>query len=124
MADINSPREFLTELLGLTDQLEADRTALIECGERKKSLENAFASMKNSIEKEKNKTISDRRSDIETGFDKQLKALSRRQMHSKMLLRHMQAPTSFRRYLKAVFITGSSVRAYSDIWFTLPYSCS
>lgn len=76
MADINSPKEFLTELLGITDQLEADRTALIECGERKKSLENAFASMKNSIEKEKNKTISDRRYDIETGFDKQLKAVN------------------------------------------------
>ena len=76
MADVNSPKEFLNELTGLIDQLDADRAELAERSEKKKSAESLMASMKNSIEKEKARTIKARRADIEAGFDKQIKAVN------------------------------------------------
>ena len=72
MADINSPREFLAELLELVDGLNAARAELNECTEKRDNLEGTLAAIRKSIEREKNETVKSRREDLENGFDKQI----------------------------------------------------
>ena len=73
MADINSPKEFLSELSELVDGLNKSKEELREYTEKKSNLEGTLAAIRNGIEREKNETVKSRRADLEKGFDKQIK---------------------------------------------------
>ena len=74
MADINMPGEYLAEALQLIDALEADRAAYKTGTAEVERLENAYNTLKNNINNEKERTVNARRADVESGFDKQIKA--------------------------------------------------
>ncbi len=73
MADINSPKEFLSELSELVEKLNRAKEELREYTEKKSNLEGTLEVIRNGIEREKNETVKSRRADLEKGFDKQIK---------------------------------------------------
>ena len=73
MADINTPKEYLEEALQLIDSLGADETALKSDTDKADTLNKEFAALKKNIEKEKERTVTTRRDDVERSFDKQIK---------------------------------------------------
>ena len=75
MADINSPKEFLTELSELVTELDKAKTELKDCAEEKANLDGRLEAIKASVEKEKAETVRERRADLESGFDKQIRAV-------------------------------------------------
>ena len=74
MADVSSPKEFLTELLMTVDALDADKSELDGLLSAKKQLEGALDSLTKNTEKEKISMVRSRREDIAAGFDRQIKA--------------------------------------------------
>lgn len=74
MADINMPKEYLEEALQLIDTLDADKAAFKTASAETEKLEAAFDTLKKNISKEKERTVSARRADVENSFDKQIKA--------------------------------------------------
>ena len=74
MADVSSPKEFLTELLMTVDALDADKSELDGLLSAKKQLEGALDSLTKNTEKEKTSMVRSRREDIAAGFDRQIKA--------------------------------------------------
>ncbi len=74
MADINTPKEYLEEALQLIDSLNADEAELRSGTDKAEALNKEFATLKRNIEKEKERTVSSRRDDVERSFDKQIKA--------------------------------------------------
>ena len=75
MADINFPKEYLTEAMSVVDTLNDDRAQLQQYQETKKQLDRSMETLTRTIEKEKNDTVRSRRADIESNYDKQLKAV-------------------------------------------------
>ncbi len=75
MADINFPKEYLTEAMSVVATLNDDRAQLQQYQETKKQLDPSMETLTRTIEKEKNDTVRSRRADIESNYDKQLKAV-------------------------------------------------
>ncbi len=74
MADINMPKEYLEEALQLIDALDADKAALKDDTDENNRLEGAYNTLKKNIANEKDRTVNARRADVESSFDKQMKA--------------------------------------------------
>ena len=75
MADISSPGEFIQEAINAVSELNNDKTVLNGYKDSQKSLDMALSQLKKNIEKEKATTISSRRGEYESEFNKQIKAL-------------------------------------------------
>ncbi len=76
MANVDSPREFLTELLGIVDSMGLDKRIAETCEKDKNSYEKKLEELKKNIEREKTATLKSRREDIIVGFDRQIKSLN------------------------------------------------
>lgn len=68
-----SQRAMLAEAMNVVDTLKTDREQLQQYNDTKKQLNKSLDTLKRNIEKEKNETVKNRRLDVETGFDRQIK---------------------------------------------------
>ena len=72
-AQLSRPKEFLAEALAASDQLDADKQELERLSQSEATLEAELDAFRKRIQKEKAQTIKSRRTDVENGFDAQLK---------------------------------------------------
>ena len=71
--DISFSRNMLADALNVVDTLNSDREQLKQYNDTRRRLDKDLETLKKNIEKEKNDTVRNRRTDVEAGFDRQIR---------------------------------------------------